>query len=94
MEIDMEKGPRNAPSLAWSLGCIIWKIFNPEEELENFQKLDNIPSELNMFYKKCLSRKAERRPNIDELQAFLLESFRFGFFIRVLTNSTRNSFSI
>ena len=87
----MDEGPRNAPSLAWSLGCVIWKIFNPEEEQENFQKLENIPSELNTFYKKCLSRKVERRPKIDELQAFLLVSFRFGsFFTKVIRYSTRN----
>ena len=60
---------RDAPSeLAWSLGCLIWKIYNPGAHDIDFKFIVNIPVNLLSFYKSCLSKYPSKRPDISKLQ--------------------------
>ena len=62
--------------MAWNLGCLIWQIFNPEDDSRNYSEMKNFPSQLQKFYKKRLSKNYEKRPGIDALQHFLVSSIR------------------
>ena len=61
-------------SLAWSFGCLMWQIFNPEVNPDdvNLTCLDNIPENLKTMFKSCLSKNAKKRPSPENLQEFLL----------------------
>ena len=69
---------RSPEDLAWTLGCLIWRIFNHTSDSEDFLKVDNLPEQLQGFYKKCLAKNKLKRPNINDLQQFLISSIRSG----------------
>ena len=51
-----------------SLGCLIWKIYNPNKQEIDVKFIANIPGNLLSFYKSCLSKNPLKRPAISELQ--------------------------
>ena len=60
---------RDAPSeLAWSLGCLIWKIYNPGAHDIDLKSIVNIPVNLLSFYRSCLSKYPSKRPELTKLQ--------------------------
>ena len=65
--------PCSSEGMAWSLGCLIGQIFNPDRHYKNLNlaDLNNIPENIQAFYKRCLNKNLLKRPSIDMLRIFL-----------------------
>ena len=71
-KVDEHVNKEPPTDLAWSLGCLIWKIFNQTHTILNYKDLTNIPDHLVSFYKSCLKTNPLKRPALSKLADFLM----------------------